>query len=105
MIEYVVEGRSPKWIRTAFADEESHDIFIPIALCTDETLGLMCMGFDGIKFINHKGHIYAPIAWMKKEYRSKLVDLQLIESKINNWLTVSNPPVTDTTDDKNQGGA
>jgi hypothetical protein len=59
----------PAWIRTAFIDDASGEIFMPAAaISKNETSIMMCACFDGAHVVTSKRHVYVPISWAEREY-------------------------------------
>ena len=56
-----------EWLRTAFMADDGQ-VFLPCGALGNELKAMLCIAFDGIPVIRHKGHIYAPTSWLAMEH-------------------------------------
>ena len=80
--EMVVEASGlPEWLRTSFVRKDD-EVFLPCGVFADEHTAIMCMAYDGVDWVQHKNHAYAPASWLIKEYPHHIKIIQIISSKV-----------------------
>jgi len=58
----------PVWAATGFKMDDG-EIYVPAVLgCGNENVVFLAMGYDGTSMAHDKGHLYAPLSWMEREY-------------------------------------
>ena len=71
MHEIVIGGKGSEvlseWLRTSFIGDDG-TVYLPCGAMSNESESLLCLTYDGVSYVQHKRHIYAPAWWLKKEH-------------------------------------
>jgi hypothetical protein len=85
MQEFVLEGKGSEvldqWLRTSFIDDQG-TVYLPCGIMSDESQALLCLAYDGVSYVQHLRHIYAPAWWLKKEYPQCAFLIDIMSTKI-----------------------
>lgn len=80
MHEIVIEGEGSdvlsEWLRTSFIGDDG-TVYLPCGAMGDENQALLCLAYDGVSYVQHERHIYAPAWWLRKEHpqHTHLIDV------------------------------
>ncbi|WP_212645444.1 hypothetical protein [Delftia sp. PE138] len=64
------------------------EYYVPAAAAGSEDKVLMAANFDGVSIASFKGHLYVPLSWAKKEFRSAQEVWSAIETHMREFGVV-----------------
>jgi hypothetical protein len=82
MIQIEVESNlAKKWQRTAFIADNGH-VFLPCGLFGNESMMLPVLLTCSARQVRFRKHVYAPAAWLEKEYPEHAQSIRTIAEKV-----------------------
>ena len=82
MERFVIESPlTEEWLRTTFVDVDGQ-VFLPCGALDNELTALLCISHDGVPFVQHQGHIYAPSSWLAREYPRYAQTIETIADRV-----------------------
>lgn len=80
---FIVGGPGPKWMRTAYRDDNGV-IFVPPAIAAvSEMEMLLCAGYDGIPALAFGEHVYYPADWVEREFPASAPTIKRIRERLS----------------------
>ena len=82
---FMVEGRAPKWARSAAIDADG-TVWVPAVVAGSEMAVFLCAGYDGTKALVVGKHAYYPSEWVKREFPDARELVEKIERRLKQEL-------------------